>query len=188
MAISWDSILHRSPRCRRGRQTVVVRHALHPALVISSVLLIVACVAFYSTGELGPRVFIQYASLAVALYALYRTTGFYGKVTVGMIAVTRPKGDDCAEDEVLSYRSFVITNSFKSSVYVQMQGATSSQNTVGLDLTGYPSGIMMEPSSVRQMKPLAAIPAGVGQPTVSVDIMVLLSSGRKIEKPIILST
>ena len=79
------SVFSRSPRVLRNRQVVVIRHAIRPFLSIFVLLLAVTCVCIYSKSQLKPRVLIQFFSLAVALYALYRTTTFYGKVTFGII-------------------------------------------------------------------------------------------------------
>ena len=165
------------------RQVVVVRHALRPVLLIVVILLAVICVSVYLTSELKPQLFIQFSSLAVALYALYRTTTFHGKVTIGTIPAISTEDLGAA---VIGSRQFIVTNSFNSYVYAQIETVTVRES-VPLDLTQFPTGKLVPGSSVSEMTALLPIVSDSRRLPVTVCILVLLSSGRRVEKTLTFS-
>jgi hypothetical protein len=122
----------------------------------------------------------------VALYALYRTTTFHGKVTFGTIPAISSDIESDTRGEAIGCRKFIITNSFNSILYAQIQAVMTPDSSVEVDLTQFPVGIILAPSSVSEMEAIVPIVAGAENLTIAVSILVLLSSGRKIEKTIFL--
>ena len=140
----------------------------------------------YFTSEQKPTLLIQLVSLMVALYALYRTSTFHGKVTFGTIPAISSEITSDTQDEAISYYKFIITNAFNSILYAQIQTVTAPDPSVEFDLTQFPVGIILAPSSVSEMEAILPIVAGTKNMSIAVSILVLLSSGRKIEKTIFL--
>jgi hypothetical protein len=186
MSANLKNIFSRSRQVLRNRQVTIVRHVLRPFIVIATMVLLAIYICLFFTSELKPSLLIQLVSLVVALYALYRTTTFHGKVTFGTIPAIPSEISNDTRAEVIGCHKFIITNSFNSIVYAQIQTVNTLDSSVEVDLTQFPVGIIMAPSSVSEMKAIIPIVAGSKKLTISVSILVLLSSGRKIEKTIFL--
>jgi len=187
MAANLKNIFSKSPQVVRNRQVIIVRHVLRPFLAIATIVLLATCICLYFTSALKPPLLIQLVSLVVALYALYRTTTFHGKVTFGIIPTIPSEIASDTQGKAIGYHKFIITNSFNSIVYAQIQAVTTLDSSVEVDLSQFPVGIILAPSSVSEMEAIVPIIPGAENLTVGVSILVLLSSGRRIEKTILIS-
>lgn len=186
MAAYLKNIFSKFRQVVRNRQVTIVRHVLRPFLAIATIVLLATYICLYFISELKPALLIQFVSLAVALYALYRTTTFHGKVTFGTIPAIASEIASHTRGNAIGYHKFIITNSFNSIVYAQIQAVTTLDSSVEVDLTQFPVGIILAPSSVSEMEAIVPIMPGAENLKVAVSILVLLSSGRKIEKTILL--